>query len=319
MPVFWFEDHEIKAEDAETVLSALLRNGFSVKNGCQAGACQSCLLGSSKSLGEAAQRGLDDDLIARGAFLSCQAKAETVTRVSRLADDILPTLPAVVTSMKRVSTDVLLLALDVPNWKPSPGRFIRLTHPNGVTRPYSVATPVWESNSLVQLHVRLIPGGELSDRLVQTKVGDSFTIQGPYGKCYYRSAKGDENILLIGSGTGIAPLYSIATDALERGHRGKINLYFGSATSARAYFREELDELSQKYPNFRASVHVDADAEGSDLIGSPLTAAQLEHPNMDGYKAYLCGHPGLVRAAQKRCYLAGANLSDISADAFEAA
>jgi ferredoxin-NADP reductase len=35
-----------------------------------------------------------------------------------------------------------------------------------------------------------------------------------------------------------------------------------------------------------------------------------------GHQVYLCGHPDFVKAMQRKCFLAGASLPDIHADAF---
>ncbi|MDR3689422.1 MAG: FAD-binding oxidoreductase, partial [Fimbriimonas sp.] len=191
-----------------------------------------------------------------------------------------------------------------------------LRHESGVSRPYSLAAPAWGPSSTVRFHVRYIAGGEMSELLAGTKPGERFEIEGPFGKCYYRSKTGEEPIVLIGSGTGLAPLYGILTDALFKGHTGLIHLYHGAATSSRLYFRKELAEVARANPNVRYVPTAEAYVESGDRVGSPLKWALSEHPDMEGSRVYLCGHPELVRIGQKQCFLAGANLADISADPF---
>ncbi len=316
MPTFAFEGSSICAEDDETVLSALLRHDIEVQSGCRAGACQSCLMRSSGSIPASAQAGLDDTLVEQGAFLSCQARAGTVESVERLSDAAFPRYDATLTGRRWVNEDVLLLSLGVPGWSASPGRFVRLLHPSGVSRPYSLAAPAWEPSSLVQLHVRIIPGGQMSGLLAKSQVGDSLAIEGPFGKCAYRRMDGTEPILLIGSGTGLAPLYGIVTDALRHEHTGQIHLYHGAADSSRVYFREELETLGREFTNFRYVPCADQVADSRDRKGSPLTLALEDLPSLDRFKVYLCGHPDLVRVAQKKCFLAGASIKDIAADPF---
>ncbi|MBS1716090.1 MAG: 2Fe-2S iron-sulfur cluster binding domain-containing protein [Armatimonadetes bacterium] len=316
MPNFLFEGREVEAEDGESVLGALLRHGADVGHGCKAGACQSCLLRSSGAVPSSAQNGLDETLIERGAFLSCQAGAGDVCDVERLGREVFPRFQATLQECRRVADEVLFLRFDVPGWSAAPGRFVRMVHPSGTVRPYSLATPAWNPPTEAHFHVRLIEGGEMSQALADSQPGDVVELEGPFGKCSYRLVHGNEPILLIGSGTGLAPLYGIATDALHRGHNGPVHLFHGGRTSASLYFRDELSDLAAKYPGFRTTPCADEDVTGDDLTGSPLDHALREHPDLTGYKVYLCGHPMLVKAAQKKCFLAGANLRDIAADPF---
>lgn len=317
MSTFVFEGRPIEAEDGETVLAALLRSDVEIGHRCKAGACQSCLLRSPDPVPNGAQAGIDDVLVAHGAFLSCQAKAKDILTAERLGDDALPRHQAVLTSLEWAAEDILILDLQLEDWKAAPGKFIRLHHPSGVARPYSLATPAWIGEGIARLHVRVLPGGEMSGRLAVARAGDPFEIEGPFGRCCYKSETGEEPMLLIGSGTGLAPLYAIATDAIEKGHRGPIDLYHGGATSSRLYYRAELAALAARHPAFRYVPCAD-EAVGIDRQGSPLQNALTDHPNLEGFNVYLCGHPALVRHAQKKCFLAGASLKDIAADPFEA-
>lgn len=317
MGSFHFEGMEIQAEDGETVLSALLRSDVPVKSGCRAGACQACLLRSSDAVPSSAQSGLDEELIERGAFLSCQTKASAIGSAERLGSELLPAFEAILIEKRTLSSDVLSVAFRADGFQARPGRFIRLSR-SGITRPYSLAAPAWEAANIIRLHVRIIAGGAMSGILGEAVLGDSFSVEGPFGKCAYRG-EGFEPIVLIGSGTGLAPLYAIATDALKSGHTGSIRLYHGGASASRLYFRSELRDLENRHPNFRSIPCVDAAPDPGDRLGSPLAAALEDSPNLGGHKIYLCGHPDLVKSGKKKCFLAGANLRDIAADPFEAA
>lgn len=317
MPTFVFEGRLIEAEEGETVLGALLRNEADVGHQCKVGACQSCLLKAIGRVPSGAQFGIDDVLVEQGAFLSCQAKADAVESIERLGDDALPRYAAKLIAKDFAAEDVLIVDLEVEDWRAAPGRFIRLHHPSGLSRPYSLATPAWIESGLIRLHVRLLPDGQMSGALLVSKIGSGFEIEGPFGRCRYTTNTGEEPILMIGSGTGLAPLYAIATEAIAQGHRGPISLFHGGATSSRLYYRDELRNLASE--QFRYVPCADEEVAEGDREGSPLAAALADLPNLEGYKVYLCGHPALVRLAQKKCFLAGANLRDIAADPFEAA
>ena len=319
MASFTFEGQTVESKEDESVLDALLRQGIAVQNGCKAGACQACLLSSDGPIPPLAQSGLDDALVELRAFLSCQSKAMDIESARRLDESAVPWFESTLTCLEWASEDVLVVDLEVPGLEAAPGRFVRLRHSDSVVRPYSIATPAGSPSQLVRLHIRVIPGGLMSGALVSSRPGDRFEVQGPFGKCQYRSTTGQEPILMIGSGTGLAPLFAIATDALGRGHTGPVTLYHGATTSARLYYRDELRALDQSHANFNYVPCADHPDSDSDRLGSPLHAALEDRPDLEGTKVYLCGHPELVKGAKKQCFLAGANLKDIAADAFEPA
>lgn len=314
---FEFEGSQILAEDGETVLSALLRNGKDIANRCRAGACQACLLRSDDPLPASSQLGLAEELVGRGALLACQTPSQSIRQVERLGPEAIPRVEARLISKNQVTEDVLVVDFSVPGWQACPGRFLRLVHPTGVVRNYSVATPAWDEPTIVRLHVRLIQGGEMSGLLRKAELGSPFAVEGPLGKCTYRSEDGSEPILLIGSGTGLAPLYAITSSAINQGHTGPITWYHGSATSSQHYYRQEVDDLTKGRDRVSCTRFADRDVSLGDRSGSPLDSALQDNPDLTGFRVYLCGHPMLVRAAKRRCFLAGAGLKNIHADAFE--
>lgn len=318
MPQFLFEGTPIEIEDGDTVLDAVLRAGVAVEHGCKAGACQSCLLKTNSVASAKSQASLDPSTVALGGFLACQEAALPAHDVSKFDASSFPTYSATVSSKRMLADDVCQLILDSAGFEFCPGRFIQLTHPSGVKRPYSVATSALGDKSAVELHIRILPQGAMSQLVVDARVGDSFLFQGPFGKCAYEPSMTNRNLLLMGSGTGLAPLVAIASDALSRGHEGQIWLYHGSAKPEGLYLHKDLLTLESQFERFRYIPCVDS-GEGVGLnLGSPLEVSRQQLGKLDGFAIFLCGHPGLVKAAQKQCFLAGASMKDIRSDPFEA-
>jgi len=316
MPNLKFEGQELEVEGGESVLDTLLRHGVSVDHGCRAGSCQSCLLRTEHEVPAATRQGLDDSVVEAGGFLACVAKAKDVTQATRFSPDFFPKYSAALVAKNFLAPDVLLARFDAPGFPRCPGRFLQLESASGVRRPYSVATSGLSESNLIDLHVRLIPGGAMSQALMDAQVGDQFAVQGPFGKCSYRPGREDELLLLVGSGTGLAPLYAVATDALHHGHTGPVHLFFGSSCPDRLYFLDELRDLAAKFSPFKLALCVDADPVNEILQGSPIAHALATYPELDEATVYSCGHPDLVKAAQRRCFLAGASLRRIFVDAF---
>lgn len=125
----------------------------------------------------------------------------------------------------------------------------------------------------------------------------------------YVPGREQQPLLLAGTGTGLAPLYGIARDALAAGHHGPIHLVHG-VPSRRLYLRPELLALADEHANFTYTASV-LDEDG------PMDKAMLaRHPSLKGWRAYVCGDPAIVQRMRKTLFLAGAALNDIHADAF---
>jgi ferredoxin-NADP reductase len=123
--------------------------------------------------------------------------------------------------------------------------------------------------------------------------------------------------LLIGTGSGLAPLYGIARDALHQGHRGLIRLYHGSRAAAGLYLGDDLNHLAAAHPNFHYEPCISgaSSVSGRDPVAA-LDRAMRDQPDLSGWRVYLCGNPQMVEAARLATFLAGAASSDILADPF---
>ena len=159
----------------------------------------------------------------------------------------------------------------------------------------------------------------MSQWIIDTlQVGDAVDIQGPNGACFYLPGREQEALLLIGTGTGLAPLMGIARDALTSGHLGPIYLYHGSHSAAGLYRRPQLAALAAQHENFHAVFCASGAAVESDCIaGRAHDIAFGRHTDLSGFRVYLCGAPAMVHAAKKTAYLQGARMQDIYADPFE--
>jgi NAD(P)H-flavin reductase/ferredoxin len=305
-------------QSEETVLDGLLRQGITVPHACKSGVCQSCLMrASSGSVPEKAQVGLKETLKARNYFLACSCKLETGAEleVGGGADEL--RVPARLDSMTPLSGDVLRVRLrpEAP-FEFRAGQYLTLLRPDGLARSYSVASLPREG--LLELHVRLLPGGAMSGWLrTQARPGDEVKIQGPAGDCFYIPGRPDQPLLLAGTGTGLAPLYGIVRDALEQGHTGPLWLFHGARDSRGLYLVEELRELAARHPNlhYRPSV-LEGRLEEGVQVGALDALIRAECPKPVGWRAFLCGNPELVLSLRKKLFLAGLSLKDIHADAF---
>ncbi len=303
--------HEVAP--AETVLDCLLRHGHAIPHSCKAGACQSCLM---KTTAVIPSPGLKDTLVAQGYFLACTHRPTEDIAVEAPGAD--QRHPARINSLETLNETVMRVRLraDAP-FEYFPGQYLTLFREDGLARSYSIASLPHEGE--LELHVRKIPGGTMSEWLHNPAApGTPVWLQGPTGNCFYAPGSSDEPLILAGAGTGLAPLYGILRDALAQGHQGPIWLFHGALTAAGLYLTRELIALESRHPNFhyiRAVLRESEAAAGAE-IGQLHDSILNRFPKLSGMKGYVCGDPALVNLLRKKLFLAGMASKSIYADAF---
>lgn len=318
-------DRVVSMHRDETVLEALERAGLNAASGCRAGVCAKCLVRSATPP-PGSQRGLRPTLRAQGYLFACQARPEgDMVLDGSLAPD--PVLARVV-SVLPVGQDVVQILLCVEEaLEYRPGQYLDVIHPTGEARSYSLAS--LPSDGHLELHVRRIDGGLVSSWLHARAPGDVLSVRGAFGQCFYvddgdseaefKGDSGPDRLLLVGTGTGLAPLLGIARDALSQGYRGAIDLLHGGLEPSRLYFREVLSELERNASRLRIHHCVLRDASSREHEGplDQLAVRLAESPGST--RAYLCGDEGIVRVLQRALFLAGVPSGEILADPFSPA
>ena len=299
-------------EPGESVLEGLERHGVAVQSSCRAGHCQSCMMHAEDPPAES-QTGLRSTLQSQGYFLACRAKPNGDLLLHSAQAP--PALHTTVTEVQALGAGVMRLRLAAPDaFEYRPGQFVNLEHPDGQTRSYSLASTGEEA--FLELHVRNLPGGLMSPWLHAREVGDAMKMRGPFGECFYLNEDLNQPLLLVGAGTGLAPLYGIARDAIAMGHTGPIVLLHGGVDPSGLYYREELQQLEAIAPSFQAQHCVLRDADETCEEGPLDTIAVRLATDLDNPRCFLCGDPGLVNTLRRGLFLGGVSSANILADPF---
>ncbi|WP_455198879.1 2Fe-2S iron-sulfur cluster-binding protein, partial [Kaarinaea lacus] len=231
MPTIAFEGKEYESEPDESVLDCLTRHGVSVKYSCRSGVCQTCVMVAQDGTPtEKSQSGLKETLKTKNYFLACACVPKSDIGVGR-PDSNLIEIETRVDARDLLNPEVLRLRLACPEkYDYYPGQYLTLFNSEGIGRSYSIAS-LPEDDDFLELHIRLVPGGQVSSWAHNNlKEGDTVKITEANGDCFYLPSNLEQPLLLIGTGTGLAPLYGIARDAIHQGHKGPIHLYHGSRT-----------------------------------------------------------------------------------------
>ena len=318
----WLDaENSILCHEGESVLDALLRERIDIPHACKEGACQSCMIRSLKGAPPAtAQLGLKPVLQHQNYFLACICHPHQDLHISLEMPEAHFTL-AKVADKQVLNPETLLLTLHCQEpMDYYAGQFVNLKRADGLMRSYSIANNRIHSHKLT-FHIRRLSGGRFSEWAHnELDIGDSLAVSDPQGLCYYLPNQPEQNMLLIGTGSGLAPLAGIISEALHQGHRGQIHLFHGSRTVDGLYWIEEMQELARAHSQFHYNPCVSGgDAPEGIAHGRANQVAFAAHPNLKDWRVFLCGHPDMVKQSQRQAYLGGARLQDIHADAFHVA
>ncbi len=319
MPHLDCEGRRLELAPGETVLDALLSAGLSVPPSCRGGACRACLVQATRGTPPAeAQLGLKESLRLEGYFLACQARPSADLEVS-LAGSRALELAARVASIESLAGDVLRVWLETE--KPlafRPGQYITLSRDDGLARAYSIANRAEVAPNQLELHVRVLDRGRMSGWLARPEaLGAQVRVRGASGDCFYVPGNRDQPLTLIGTGTGLAPLWGVLREALAQDHAGPIQLWHGARDAAGLYLERELSALSLRHSQLRYRRCVLEGTAGENLDVGRLDDVVLgQVPSFAGHRVYLCGDPSLVQRLKRQVFLRGASLREIHADAF---
>lgn len=130
-------------------------------------------------------------------------------------------------------------------------------------RAYSICSSPHENE--IRVAIKSVEGGLFSTFAQNLKAGDRLDVMSPQGRFTLKTDKNSEKTyLFIAVGSGITPILSHIKTLLLTEKRAKIILIYGNKTTQSIMFREEIENLKDKYLNY-LSVHHILSQEASDI------------------------------------------------------
>ena len=307
-----FDGVTYAAEEGETVLEALLRHGVDVSYSCRTGICGACeMVATAGTLSPQSQSAMPSNKRTVGHFRACQCVVSDPIVIGASAE----WCSAMIRERDMLSPRVLRLRVERPEWDYRAGQFVNIRNPDGVIRSYSIASE--PSVGYLEFHVARVEGGRFSQWLHDSaKVGQHLSMRGPDGSCFYESGKPEQPLLMIATGTGLAPLWGILETALSAGHSGPITLMHGGRRAEDLYLVDEAQRLAESQPNFQYVPVVKTAMVEGGIHGDLKSARPQVVGSCAGSRVFLCGNPDMVAQMRQDVFLAGADFQDILADAF---
>lgn len=180
----------------------------------------------------------------------------------------------------------------------APGQHVNLTAAiNGrrVTRSYSFSN-VPNYDGWVELTVRHDPSGLMSHWLFEhAHKGTVLELETVFGDMTADTLS-DQPVLLLAGGSGITPLMSVLRAQAQSGMPQRVDLAYWETTEANFCFADELQQLAERFGNFR--LHLIATHQD---VGRRISATRLASLGIDveGAQVLACGSSGFVDQARQ--------------------
>ena len=113
-----------------------------------------------------------------------------------------------VLQVKHYNDSAFVLRMERNDFDFSPGQYISVGK-NGIKerRDYSIYSS--SADDYLELLIKKVDGGDVSDKLSECEIGEELDLEGPFGNCIVLKKYRNKKILLVATGTGIAPYHSI--------------------------------------------------------------------------------------------------------------
>ena len=317
--------------EGESILSAALRQGVMLPYSCKNGTCGSCkglVLSGDVHYPFHPPLALERSDIAAGQALMCQAEPTAdlviaVREIEAVRDIEVRMLPARVIEKTILSSNVVRLRLKLPTAQRLQflaGQYVEVLLDGGRRRAFSIAScPTLEDE--IELHIRHIDGGDFTgfvfDKLHER---DILRFEGPLGNFFVRNNEPGRPLIMMGGGTGFAPLKAMIENLLESGDRREIYLYWGARTRAGLYLDDLPASWAGQHPHIhyrRALSEVDVQSNLDCFVGLVHDAVLEEHPDLSGFEVYMSGPPAMIDAAKAGFLSHGLPADRLYYDSFE--
>jgi ring-1,2-phenylacetyl-CoA epoxidase subunit PaaE len=225
-----------------------------------------------------------------------------------------------VSDLRRETPDAISMTFAIPSdlagdYSFLPGQYLTLrTTMDGeeVRRSYSICSG--PDDGELRIAVKQVDGGAFSNWAAdELKSGDVLDVMTPTGRFGVAHAP-DQARLYVGfaAGSGITPILSIIKGVLAREPRSRFFLFYGNRTADSMLFREELEELKDRFLQRLSLFHVISGEEQDIpilhgrldgdkvrvLLRSLVPAESVDH-------VFVCGPIGMSEDIEATCRAIG--------------
>jgi ring-1,2-phenylacetyl-CoA epoxidase subunit PaaE len=184
-----------------------------------------------------------------------------------------------VARLDRITDDAVAITFEVPpdlreDYRFSAGQHVSLRcliAGDDVRRNYSICTPA--SSGVLRVGVKRLPDGVFSSYAMdKLQVGDAIEVLTPSGRFFTPLDPAQaKHYGAVAAGSGITPILSILSTALEVEPASRATLIYVNLTTRSIMFLEELEDLKDRYLDRFNLIHVlDGERHEVDLLSGFL-------------------------------------------------
>ncbi|UCD74327.1 MAG: ferredoxin--NADP reductase [Phycisphaerales bacterium] len=180
-----------------------------------------------------------------------------------------------------------------------------------IVRAYSISSSS-KSKEYLEFYISLVRSGELTPRIFNLTIGDRVYLSPKFrGFFTLENVPADKNVVLVATGTGLAPYMSMIRSELNRESRRKFAVIHGAYHSwDLGYYRElaGLERCSSNFTYFPIISEPQEEPGGwtgrAGFVQKVWTGGELaevwgKQPTPEDTDVYLCGHPDMIEDFEK--------------------
>ncbi|MBT8070954.1 MAG: CDP-6-deoxy-delta-3,4-glucoseen reductase [Xanthomonadales bacterium] len=317
--------------EGESILSAALRQGVMLPYSCKNGTCGSCkgkLESGDVHYPFHPPLALNREEIGEGCALLCQAEPTEdleirVREIEAVRDLQVRKMPARVIEKSLLAADVMRLKIKLPSAQRLQflaGQYLEILLPEDKRRAFSIASAP-HSEDIIELHIRHVEGGGFTGWVFdELKVRDILRLEAPLGTFFVRNDRPERPMIMMGGGTGFAPLKSMIEDLLSHNDKRPLHLFWGARNLDELYMHEQAQQWADENPHiqFSSAVMEPAnDGARATFDGYVHEAVLQQYPDLSGFDIYMSGPPAMVDTGRAAFIENGAKERRIFFDSFE--
>ncbi|PIR52631.1 hypothetical protein COU76_05435 [Candidatus Peregrinibacteria bacterium CG10_big_fil_rev_8_21_14_0_10_49_10] len=164
-------------------------------------------------------------------------------------------------------------------------------------RAYSIASAPHEAKLLFV--IKVMAGGRASRWVAESlKEGDTVHMQGPFGRFFLQDSP--EDILMVCTGTGIAPFRSHLLTMMETASIRNTHLFFGNYKEEDIFWKEYLEKMDAQNDWFTfVPVLSNGSQNWHGQCGFVQDAIAATIDGISSTHLYICGNPAMAEAVKK--------------------
>ncbi|MCJ7582876.1 MAG: FAD-binding oxidoreductase [Candidatus Aminicenantes bacterium] len=304
---------DVEVKGGNPLLFSLAEQGIFIPSACGGkGTCAYCKVKVLEGGGPVLPTEipfLSDQEMEDNVRLSCQVKVRNDLAIE-IPEELflIQEFKVRVKNIKDLTLQVKSLNLEILSQKEiisfKPGQYIQLEVPKFKLskvpefRAFSMANSPQEQPN-IELFVGRVKKGIVSTYIHDyLKAGEEVNVRGPFGDFFYRDS--NRNIMMIATGTGLAPIMSILRFFKSKHIQRKTTLFFGTRKKEDLYCMDELRDLEKQLTDFKFIPILSREPEESSWKGERGRVTDLienavkESADID---VYICGNADMVESS----------------------